>query len=145
MRTSSVAACRNAWGGKNSLRSNIMPPVSNHCSAARCASQRCPPAVGGDLPFAMRRRIDSNFNEFKMSVNFIHQQEFHRLCRREKNQARTRGLGYTKKVLLYEEHDETPRIQDLRAPVLCNPPVLKTTRRRGPPLDIYIRALLGFR
>ena len=53
--------------------------------------------------------------------------------------------GYAKKVLLYEEHDETPRIQDLRAPVLCNPPVLKTTRRRGPPLDIYIRASLGFR
>ena len=29
-------------GGKNSLRSNIMPPVSKHCSAARCTSQRCP-------------------------------------------------------------------------------------------------------
>ena len=42
VRTSPVAACRNAWGGKNSLRSNIMPPVSKHCSAARCASQRCP-------------------------------------------------------------------------------------------------------
>ena len=40
--TSPLAACRNAWGGKNSLRSNIMPPVSNHCSATRCASQRCP-------------------------------------------------------------------------------------------------------
>ena len=40
--TSPLAACRNAWGGKNSLRSNIMPPISNHCSAARCASQRCP-------------------------------------------------------------------------------------------------------
>ena len=40
--TSPVAACRNAWGGKNSLRSNIMPPVSAHCSATRCASQRCP-------------------------------------------------------------------------------------------------------
>ena len=40
--TSPLAACRNAWGGKNSLRSNIMPPVSNHCSAAHCASQRCP-------------------------------------------------------------------------------------------------------
>ena len=40
--TSPLAACRNAWGGKNSLRSNIMPPVSKHCSAARCASQRCP-------------------------------------------------------------------------------------------------------
>jgi hypothetical protein len=40
--TSPVAACRNAWGGKNSLRSNIMPPISAHCSAARCASQRCP-------------------------------------------------------------------------------------------------------
>ena len=39
---SSFAACRNAWGGKNSLRSNIMPPVSKHCSAAHCASQRCP-------------------------------------------------------------------------------------------------------
>ena len=52
VRTSSVAACHNAWGGKNSLRSNIMPPVSKHCSAARCASQRCPPAVGGELPFA---------------------------------------------------------------------------------------------
>jgi hypothetical protein len=40
--TSPLAACRNAWGGKNSLRSNIMPPVSKHCSAAHCASQRCP-------------------------------------------------------------------------------------------------------
>ena len=40
--TSPLAACRNAWGSKNSLRSNIMPPVSKHCSAARCASQRCP-------------------------------------------------------------------------------------------------------
>ena len=37
-----LAARRNAWGGKNSLRSNIMPPVSKHCSATRCASQRCP-------------------------------------------------------------------------------------------------------
>ncbi len=27
VRTSPLAACRNAWGGKNSLRSNIMPPV----------------------------------------------------------------------------------------------------------------------
>ena len=51
--TSPLAACRNAWGGKNSLRSNIMPPVSKHCSAARCASQRCPSALGGELPFAM--------------------------------------------------------------------------------------------
>ena len=42
VRTSPVAAFRNAWGGKNSLRSNIMPPVSAHCLAARCASQRCP-------------------------------------------------------------------------------------------------------
>ena len=25
---SPLAACRNAWGGKNSLRSNIMPPAS---------------------------------------------------------------------------------------------------------------------
>ena len=50
--TSPLAACRNAWGGKNSLRSNIMPPVSKHCSAARCASQRCPSALGGELPFA---------------------------------------------------------------------------------------------
>ena len=50
--TSPLAACRNAWGGKNSLRSNIMPPVSKHCSAALYASQRCPPAVGGELPFA---------------------------------------------------------------------------------------------
>ena len=40
--TSPLAACRNAWGGKNSLRSNIMPPASKHCSATRCASQRCP-------------------------------------------------------------------------------------------------------
>ena len=40
--TSPLAACRNAWGGKNSLRSNIMPPISKHCSATRCASQRCP-------------------------------------------------------------------------------------------------------
>ena len=40
--TSPLAACRNAWGGKNSLRSNIMPSVSKHCSATRCASQRCP-------------------------------------------------------------------------------------------------------
>ena len=39
---SPLAACRNAWGGKNSLRSNILPPASKHCSAARCASQRCP-------------------------------------------------------------------------------------------------------
>ena len=54
--TSPLAACRNAWGGKNSLRSNIMPPVSKHCSAARCASQRCPPAVGGELPFARHFR-----------------------------------------------------------------------------------------
>ena len=42
VRTSPLAACRNAWGGKNSLRSNIMPPVSKHCSATRCASQCCP-------------------------------------------------------------------------------------------------------
>ena len=40
--TSPLAACRNAWGGKNSLRSNIMPPASKHYSAAHCASQRCP-------------------------------------------------------------------------------------------------------
>ena len=40
--TSPLAACRNAWGGKNSLRSNIIPPISKHCSAAHCASQRCP-------------------------------------------------------------------------------------------------------
>ena len=53
VRTSPVAACRNAWGGKNSLRSNIMPPVSAHCLAARCASQRCPFAFGDELPFAM--------------------------------------------------------------------------------------------
>ena len=39
--TSPLAACRNAWGGKNSLRSNIIPPISKHCSAAHCASQRC--------------------------------------------------------------------------------------------------------
>ena len=26
-------------------------PVSKHCSAAHCASQRCPPASGGELPF----------------------------------------------------------------------------------------------
>ena len=60
--------------------------------------------------------------------------------KKNKNQAGKRGPGYTEKVLLHEEHDETPRIQDLSAPALCNPPVLKTTRRRGPPLDIYIRA-----
>ena len=48
VRTSPLAACRNAWGGKNSLRSNIMPPVSKHCSATRCASQRCPSALGGE-------------------------------------------------------------------------------------------------
>ncbi|MBQ5644717.1 MAG: hypothetical protein IIV04_03350, partial [Bacteroidaceae bacterium] len=59
---------------------------------------------------------------------------------KKKNRVCRNKLCYTKKVLLYEEHDETPRIQDLRAPVLCNPPVIKTTRRRGPPLDIYIRA-----
>ena len=52
--TSPLAACRNAWGGKNSLRSNIMPPVSKHCSAAHCASQRCPSAVGGELPLQWR-------------------------------------------------------------------------------------------
>ena len=52
--TSPLAACRNAWGGKNSLRSNIMPPVSKHCSAAHCASQRCPSALGGELPFAIK-------------------------------------------------------------------------------------------
>ena len=40
--TSPLAACRYVWGGKNSLRSNIMPSVSKHCSATRCASQRCP-------------------------------------------------------------------------------------------------------
>ena len=39
---SPLAACRNAWGGKSLLRSNIMPPVSKHYSATRCASQRCP-------------------------------------------------------------------------------------------------------
>ena len=49
---SSFAACRNAWGGKNSRCSNIMPPVSKHCSTALCASQRCPSALGGELPFA---------------------------------------------------------------------------------------------
>ena len=52
--TSPLAACRNTWGGKNSLRSNIMPPVSKHCSATRCASQRCPSAVGGELPLQWR-------------------------------------------------------------------------------------------
>ena len=52
--TSPLAACRNAWGSKNSLHSNIMLPGSKHCSAARCASQRCPSAVGGELPFAMK-------------------------------------------------------------------------------------------
>ena len=52
--TSPLAACRNVWGGKNSLRSNIMPPVSKHCSAAHCASQRCPSALGGELPFAIK-------------------------------------------------------------------------------------------
>ena len=56
--TSPLAACRNTWGGKNSLRSNIMPPVSKHCSAARCASQRCPSALGGELPFAMNCRVE---------------------------------------------------------------------------------------
>jgi hypothetical protein len=56
--TSPLAACRNAWGGKNSLRSNIMPPVSKHCSAAHCASQRCPSALGGELPFAMNRHVE---------------------------------------------------------------------------------------
>ena len=56
--TSPLAACRNAWGGKNSLRSNIMPPVSKHCSAARCASQRYPSALGGELLFAMKRRVE---------------------------------------------------------------------------------------
>ena len=55
-----------------------------------------------------------------------------------------KALLYKKKFCCTEEHDETPRIQDLRAPVLCNPPVLKTTRRRGPPLDIYIRAYSVF-
>ena len=40
--TSPLAACRYAWGGKNSLHSNILPPASKHCSAAHCASQRCP-------------------------------------------------------------------------------------------------------
>ena len=40
--TSPLAACRNAWGSKNSLHSNIMLPGSKHCLAARCASQRCP-------------------------------------------------------------------------------------------------------
>ena len=29
-----------------------------------------------------------------------------------------------KKVLLQEKNDETPRIQDLSAPALCNPPAL---------------------
>ena len=29
-----------------------------------------------------------------------------------------------KKFCCTEENDETPRIQDLRAPVLCNPPAL---------------------
>ena len=52
--TSPLAACRNAWGGKNSLRSNIMPPVSKHCSAAHSASQRCPSALGGELPLAIK-------------------------------------------------------------------------------------------
>ena len=52
--TSPLAACHNAWVGKNSLRSNIMPPVSKHCLAAHCASQRCPSALGGELPFAMK-------------------------------------------------------------------------------------------
>ena len=52
--TSPLAACRNAWGGKNSLRSNIMPPVSKHCSAAHCASQRCPFAFSDELPFAIK-------------------------------------------------------------------------------------------
>ena len=54
VRTSPLAACRNAWGGKNSLRSNIMPPVSKHCSAAHCASQRCPFAFSDELPFAIK-------------------------------------------------------------------------------------------
>ena len=40
--TSLLVACRYAWGGKNSLRSNIIPLASKHCSAAHCASQRYP-------------------------------------------------------------------------------------------------------
>ncbi|MBR5594375.1 MAG: hypothetical protein IKW46_09925, partial [Bacteroidaceae bacterium] len=51
--TSPLAACRNAWGGKNSLRSNNLPPTSKHCLAAHCASQRCPFAFSDGLPFAM--------------------------------------------------------------------------------------------
>ena len=52
--TSPLAACRNAWGGKNSLRSNNLPPTSKHCSAAHCASQRCPFAFSDGLPFAIK-------------------------------------------------------------------------------------------
>ena len=57
--TSSLVACRNAWGGKNSLCSNIMPPASKHCSATHCASQRCPFAFSDGLPFAINnhRRV----------------------------------------------------------------------------------------
>jgi hypothetical protein len=34
------------------------------------------------------------------------------------------GRPDVKKFCCTEENDETPRIQDLRAPVLCNPPAL---------------------
>ena len=68
--TSPLAACRNAWGGKNSLRSNIMPPVSKHCSAAHCASQRCPSALGGELPFAMKIHLRTSCGIARKMVIF---------------------------------------------------------------------------
>ena len=69
---------------------------------------------------------------------------FYSFALRDKKNRAPEDSVILKKFCCTEEHDETPRIQDLRAPVLCNPPVLKTTRRRGPPLDIYIRAYSVF-
>ena len=67
--TSPLAACRNAWGGKNSLRSNIMPPVSKHCSAAHCASQRCPSASGGNyLCYENLLECIADFNAYNSNI-----------------------------------------------------------------------------
>ena len=67
--TSPLAACRYVWGGKNSLRSNIMPPVSKHCSAAHCASQRCPSASGGNyLCYENLLECIADFNAYNSNI-----------------------------------------------------------------------------
>ena len=51
-----AARCLSQCLGRQELASlKHHAAFSNHCSATRCASQRCPSAVGGELP--LRRRF----------------------------------------------------------------------------------------